>query len=84
MAAACRTIGIRPPCQIILVDRLALLRELLQDLLEHLGRIILAAALGALVGPAALLRLHLLHLLHELVDHAHRAAAAAQHTHNTA
>jgi hypothetical protein len=60
---------------------LALLRELLQDLLEHLGGIILAAALGALAGLAALLRLHLLHRLHELLDHAHRAAAAAHHTH---
>jgi len=62
---------------------LALLRELLQDLLEHLGGIILAPALGALAGLAALLRLHLLNRLHELVDHAHRASAA-HHTHYAA
>jgi hypothetical protein len=62
---------------------LALLRELLQDLLEHLGGIILAAALRALIGPAALLRLHLLNRLHELLDHAHRASAA-HHTHYAA
>jgi hypothetical protein len=54
---------------------LALLRELLHDLLEHLRRIILSAALRALAGLAALLRLHLLNRLHELVDHAHRASA---------
>jgi hypothetical protein len=58
------------------------LRELLQDLLEHLGGIILAA-LAALAAPAALaalvallgLRLLLKHL-HDLVQHAHRATAS--------
>jgi hypothetical protein len=51
------------------------LRELLQDLLEHLGGIALTA-LGALAALAALLRLHLLNHLHDLVEHAHRAAAS--------
>ena len=41
------------------------LRELLQDLLEHLGRIILASALGALAALAALLLLHLPNHLHD-------------------
>jgi hypothetical protein len=63
---------------------LALLRVLLQDLLEHLGGIILAAALRALAGLAALLRFHLLNRLHELLDHAAHAASAAHHTHYTA
>jgi hypothetical protein len=53
------------------------LRELLQDLLEHLGGIILAAALVALARAiAALLLLHLLNHLHDLVQHAHRASAS--------
>jgi hypothetical protein len=43
------------------------LHELLQDLLEHLGGIILAA-LGALAALAALLLLHLLNHLHDLVQ----------------
>jgi hypothetical protein len=51
------------------------LRELLQDLLEHLGGIILAA-LGALAALAALLLLQLLNHLHDLVDHAHGASAS--------
>jgi hypothetical protein len=59
------------------------LRELLHDLLEHLGRIILAAALGALAALAALLRLHLLNHLHDLVEHGHRAAAS-HHSHYAA
>jgi hypothetical protein len=43
------------------------LHKLLQDFLEHLGGIILAAlALGALL--AALLLLHLLNHLHDLVQ----------------
>jgi hypothetical protein len=86
MAAACRTVDMRPPCQIAWVKRLALLllKRLLQDVLEDFGRIALAAILRALVGPFALLRLHLLNRLHELLDHTHRAATAAQHTHNAA
>jgi hypothetical protein len=54
------------------------LHELLQDLLKHLGGIILAAlgALGGLAALAALLLLHLLNDLHDLVQHAHRAPAS--------
>jgi hypothetical protein len=62
------------------------LRELLHDLLEHLGRIVLAAALATL-GPAGLLLLlllQLLNLLHDLVQDAHRAPATHQTAHNTA
>jgi hypothetical protein len=59
------------------------LRELLHDLLEHLGGIILAA-LGALAGLAGLLLLlHLLNALHDLVQDAHRASAA-HHAHYAA
>jgi hypothetical protein len=60
------------------------LRELLQDLLEHLGGIILAAlaALAALAGLLLLLLLYLLDHLHgHLANHAHRAA---HHAHNAA
>jgi hypothetical protein len=59
------------------------LRELLHDLLEHLGGIILAA-LRALAGLAGLLLLlHLLNALHDLVQDAHRASAA-HHAHYAA
>jgi hypothetical protein len=50
------------------------LRELLNDLLEHLGGIILAA-LVALAALAALLLL--LYLLKYLLDHAHDSTYAA-------
>ena len=52
------------------------LRELLQELLEHLGGIILAA-LAALAALVALLGLRLLlNHLHDLVQQAHRASAS--------
>jgi hypothetical protein len=81
MAVACRIIGILPPCQITWVKLAALplaalpLRELLQDLLEHLRGIILAA----LVAPrslAALAALLLLHLLKHLLKHLHELVEA--------
>jgi hypothetical protein len=54
-----------------------LLRELLQDLLEHLHGIILAALIAprSLAALAALLLLRLLKHLHDLVEDAHGAAS---------
>jgi hypothetical protein len=65
-------IGVLPPFQLTWGGGLALaLRELLHDLLEHLGGIILPA-LGAIGAIGALLLL-LLYLLNRLLGHAHDA-----------